>query len=377
MSYNSNYPGATLEQLLDEYTAGNLGGEGGGAKVYDFDIETAGQLGAIEQEVYDAIVAADVVLIGGLPTAKTVNEAGSIELNAIMSGITEGTGAQIPLVGAIRCVVGADLTVTVTQGMGLAPNNVSELANDIGYITAAEAFKFYVTDFTYDQLYAEVTSGEPGQIECDTASLWDAVVAGKTIIVPVASDGSKLGDYIARAYVEDMLYVYIPDVDGYNIELTIYNRDDGYVDGQGVTIRESVHKDSLRTINGETLYNGGNLSIAEGTKVETAAWASEIQLVANTILDIQNTDAEGSIIAVTEATVLKTPTERNFKPFGVRLYIGDTVPQLTFSGLMSITTIWANGEPPLLEPNTLLEVVFTFTNTTGLWIALATWATYK
>ena len=61
MSYDSKHSGAVAEQMLDDYVAGNLNGEGG-AKVYNFDWQAAEEEGAVPQGVYDAIIAADVVI---------------------------------------------------------------------------------------------------------------------------------------------------------------------------------------------------------------------------------------------------------------------------------------------------------------------------
>lgn len=140
MSYDSKHSGAVAEQMLDDYVAGNLGGEGG-AKVYNFDVNAASGAGAVTQDVYDAIIAADIVLVNEIVAYKeVVEEDGSIELYSSVTAPSDDTSqltSQLTSI-AFACIIGADLSVTTQVGQVLIPTKTSQLTNDSGFITAVD-----------------------------------------------------------------------------------------------------------------------------------------------------------------------------------------------------------------------------------------------
>lgn len=136
MSYDSKYSGAVAEQMLDDYVAGNLGGEGG-AKVYNFDLNAADEAGAVTQDVYDAIIAADVVMADGALFMKVVSSE-AIQLNATMTSVNDDGNGEELVSGAIVCTIGTDLSFTAKMMSTPIPTQTSQLTNDSGFITAAD-----------------------------------------------------------------------------------------------------------------------------------------------------------------------------------------------------------------------------------------------
>lgn len=252
MSYDSKYSGAVAEQMLDDYVAGNLGGEGG-AKVYHFDLNTAVQIGAIGQEIYDTILAADIVMVNEIVAYKEVVEDGSIRLySSVTANSNLDDPSQLTSV-AIGCIIGSDLSVTTQVGQALIPTKTSELTNDSGFVTAAD------------------------------------------------------------------------------------------------------------------------LPPSGGMPTEVIELSSEITLQEGKMLEIDiSTPVTGSLSL--RPPIIEDPTRGLL--FGMRFYCGESVPQLTFAGLLGFSGVWANGERPQLEPNSEIEILgckgagqFT--------MFLLTWAIYK
>lgn len=250
MSYDSKYSGAVAEQMLDDYVGGKLGG---GAKVYDFNMELALQLGAIGQEVYDAIMDADIVTSddGSLILSKYPSSDGSIKLFA--SSIEIIDDPQRLTAASIVCTIGADLSVTAQMLTGLIPTKTSELTNDSGFITAAD------------------------------------------------------------------------------------------------------------------------LPPSGGMPTEVIELSSEVALQEGKMLEIDITTPVTGSLSLRSPTI-EDPTRGLL--FGIRFYCGGSVPQLTLAGgFIGIASIWANGELPQLEPNSLIEILGC--RTAGSAVFLLTWAIYK
>lgn len=243
--YDSKHSGAVAEQMLDDYVGGKLGGEGG-AKVYNFDLNAAMEAGAVTQDVYDAIIAADVVKFDGILIDKIVNE-GTIQLNVMMTSVNDdGDGGEL-VSGAIICTIGTDLSFTAKMVSAPIPTKTSQLTNDSGFITAA------------------------------------------------------------------------------------------------------------------------------GLPTEVIELSSEITLEEGKMLEIS------MATPVTESLSLRRPTIEDPTRgllFGIRFYCGESIPQLTFAGGLSLSGIWANGELPQLEPNSMIEILGCAT--AGPYrFYLLTWAIYK
>lgn len=252
MSYDSKHSGAVAEQMLDDYVGGKLGGEGG-AKVYHFDLNTAVQVGAIGQEIYDAILAADIVMVNGIVAYKeVVEEDGSIRLySSVTANSNLDDPSQLTSI-AIGCIIGADLSVTAQLGQALIPTKTSQLTNDSNFITAAD--------------------------------------------IPPSG----------------------------------------------------------------------------GLPTEVIEPSSEITLQAGKMLEID------LATPVTGALALRNPTITDATQgllSGIRFYCGESLPQLSFTGLFGFSGIWANGELPQLEPNSVIEILTV--RATGGSLFLLTGAIYK
>lgn len=248
--YDSKHSGAVAEQMLDAYVAGNLGG--GGAKVYNFNINAAAEAGVVTQDVYDAIIAADVVKADGALLDKTVIE-GAIRLYAMAVSINDDGDTGELVSGAIVCTIGTDLSFTAKMMSTPIPTKTSQLTNDSGFITAAD------------------------------------------------------------------------------------------------------------------------LPPSGGLPTEVISLSSEITLQEGKLLEIDmSTPVTGSLS-------LRHPTIEDLTRgplFGIRFYCGESVPQLTFTGGLALSGIWANGELPQLEPNSMIEILGCATAGPYRFFLL-TWAIYK
>lgn len=186
MSYDSKHSGAVAEQMLDDYVAGNLGGEGG-AKVYNFDLNAAAEAGAVTQDVYDAIIAADVVKFDGILIDKIVNE-GTIQLNVMMTSVNDdGDGGEL-VSGAIICTIGTDLSFTAKMVSAPIPTKTSQLTNDSNFITAADIPPSGGLPTEVIELSSEITLQEGKMLEINASTVVEGAL---TIIRPTTVNGSQ------------------------------------------------------------------------------------------------------------------------------------------------------------------------------------------
>lgn len=247
--FNSKYSGQQVEDLLDQVANGNVSG---GTKVYNFDLNAAMEAGAVTQDVYNAIIAADVVKFDGILLDKVVNE-GTIQLNATMTSVNDDGNEEELVSGAIICTIGTDLSFTAKMVSAPIPTKTSQLTNDSEFITAAD--------------------------------------------IPPSG----------------------------------------------------------------------------GLPTEVIELSSEITLEEGKMLEIS------MATPVTESLSLRHPTIEDPTRgllFGIRFYCGESIPQLTFAGGLSLSGIWANGELPQLEPNSMIEILGCAT--AGPYrFYLLTWAIYK
>lgn len=170
--FNSKYSGQQVEDLLDQVANGNVGG--GGVKVYHFDMLLAIQLGAIGQEVYDAIMDADIVFFtsedNSVILSKYPYPNGDIKLVA-SSVETDTDDPQRLMAAAIVCTIGADLSVTSAMSSGLIPTKTSELTNDSEFITAADLPPSGGMPTEVIELSSEVTLQEGKMLEIGLTTL--------------------------------------------------------------------------------------------------------------------------------------------------------------------------------------------------------------
>lgn len=133
--YDSKHSGALAEQMLDDYVAGNLGGEGG-AKVYELDYYNLGI--TVTPEEYSAIKDADRVFISGVLATKSVDDAGTINLRAVDGWIELMEPESESYVTLYNVTIYSGLIVDKHHLDTLIPTKTSQLTNDSGFITAAD-----------------------------------------------------------------------------------------------------------------------------------------------------------------------------------------------------------------------------------------------
>lgn len=184
MSYNSKYSGAQVEDLLDQVASGNVSG---GTKVYNFDLNAAMEAGAVTQDVYDAIIAADVVKFDGILSDKVVNE-GTIQLNATMTSVNDDGNGEELVSGAIICTIGTDLSFTAKMVSTPIPTKTSQLTNDSGFITTADLPPSGGLPTEVISLSSEITLQEGKMLEIDSQI---AVEGALTIKRPTTVNGSQ------------------------------------------------------------------------------------------------------------------------------------------------------------------------------------------
>lgn len=191
MSYDSKHSGAVAEQMLDDYVAGNLGGEGG-AKVYHFDIEAAAQLAAVGQEVYDAILAADIVMVLDNIAQKGVDEDGIIQLSVPYSGVSDGDDPSL-MTTVLYCIIGADLSFISRMAQAVIPTKTSELTNDSGFVTAADLPSSGGMPTEVIELSSEITLQEGKMLEINITTPVTGALALRSPTITDATQGLLSG----------------------------------------------------------------------------------------------------------------------------------------------------------------------------------------
>ena len=274
--YDSKHSGAVAEQMLDDYVAGNLGGEGG-AKVYELDYYNLGI--TVTPEEYSAIKDADRVFISGVLATKSVDDYGTIRLTA--------TGGSVTLVEPI---------------------------------SASESFvKLYVVE-VYEALIVKKYD-------------FDTLLPTKT------SQLTNDSHFLTSSSLE--LLILIPT------KTSQLTNDSGFI-------------------------TAADLPPSGGLPTEVIELSSEITLQEGKMLEIDLTTP------VTGALALRNPTITDATQgllSGIRFYCGESLPQLSFTGLFGIFGIWANGEFPQLEPNSVIEILAV--RGAGGAMFLLTWGIYK
>lgn len=343
--FNSKYSGQQVEDLLDQVANGNVSG---GAKVYHFDLNTAVQVGAIGQEIYDTILAADIVMVNEIVAYKEVAEDGSIRLYSSMTANSNlDDPSQLTSV-AIGCIIGADLSVTTQVGQALIPTKTSELTNDSGFITADEAPKVY---------HMAALAGESGTVSQD---VYDAILAADVVVYSnrVADVSKSDGNcYISCIWTSGATV--IKDI------ITI-TEDLNYIFTQ---VYHAIPTTTSELTNDSNFITAADIPPSGGLPTEVIELSSEITLQEGKMLEINtSTVVEGAL-------TINRPTTVNGSQgllWGIRFFCGQTVPQLTFR--LGIVPLWMNGELPQLEPNALVEIIgaVSFDG-----FAIMSWAKYK
>lgn len=134
----------------------------------------------------------------------------------------------------------------------------------------------YIADFTMESLRAGMNNGS--QIDCDMQALVAAMNANKVILVREGEDPDYKGVYVLNGYAEDFLYFSIVDSQGNVLccDGTNYTSEQ-YIDGQTLYLQHWEGKQdalvsgkNIKTINGESIVGGGDITVATMSEVNTA-----------------------------------------------------------------------------------------------------------
>lgn len=341
--YDSKHSGAVAEQMLDDYVAGNLGGEGG-AKVYHWNPE--GENGTITLEEYNAIKEADVVVVRGYPMSREF----SGEIIILQAVLYFSADVFSILRFDITLLDGEVLWASSTINQRI-PKTTSQLTNDSGFITTEESPKIY---------HMATLAGESGTV---SQEVYDAILAADVVVY---------GSYIANVLKNDGSCTIICT---YMFGATVIKEIITITEDLSYTYTQSYY--TIPTATSELTNDSGFITAADippsgGLPTEVIELSSEITLQAGKMLEIDLTTP------VTGALALRNPTITDATQgllSGIRFYCGESLPQLSFTGLFGFVGIWANGELPQLEPNSIIEILTV--RAAGGAMFLLTWGIYK
>lgn len=235
MSYNSKYSGAQVEDLLDQVASGNVGGGGitsetdpvflaspaakiteqqisdweskpdsseiptktsqltndsgfitaeESPKIYHMD-GLVSESGTVSQEVYDAILAADVVVYDSTVADVYIGGNGTCEMQII------GMLGSFMLRSIIT--IAADLSYTITTNNYRIPKTTSQLTNDSGFITAADLPPSGGLPTEVIELSSEVTLQEGKMLEINMTTPVTEALALREPTITDATQGLLFG----------------------------------------------------------------------------------------------------------------------------------------------------------------------------------------
>lgn len=166
------------------------------------------------------------------------------------------------------------VTGVMVNGESKSPNSAGVV--DLGNIESAGDIPIYIADFTIESLRAGMNNG--AQIDCDIQALVTAMNANKIILVREGVDSSYKGGYVLNGYAEDLLYFSIVDSQGSVLycDGTNYTSEQ-YIDGRTLYLQHWEGKQdalvsgkNIKTINGESIVGGGDITVATMSEVNTA-----------------------------------------------------------------------------------------------------------
>ena len=134
-----------------------------------------------------------------------------------------------------------------------------------------------------------------------------------------------------------------------------------------------IPSNTSQLTNDSGFITAADLPPSGGLPTEVIELSSEITLQEGKMLEISMATPVTGSLSLRSPTI-EDPTRGLL--FGIRFYCGGSVPQLTFAGGLSLSGIWANGELPQLEPNSLIEILGCATAGPSRFFLL-TWAIYK
>lgn len=342
--YDSKHSGAVAEQMLDDYVAGNLGGEGG-AKVYHWNPE--GENGTITLEEYNAIKEADVVVVRGYPMSREF----SGEIIILQAVLYFSADVFSILRFDITLLDGEVLWASSTINQRI-PKTTSQLTNDSGFITAEESPKIY---------HMATLAGESGTI---SQEVYDAILAADVVVYSnkVADVFKDSGGSCTISCIYTLGATVIKDI------ITI-TEDLSYTFTQRVY---TIPTTTSELTNDSDFITAADIPPSGGLPTEVIELSSEVTLQEGKMLEINMTTT------VTGALALQKPTITDATQgilFGIRFNCGASVPQLTLGDALGFASRWVNGEPPLLEAHGVVEIIGVRMVSVGVY--LLAWAIYK
>lgn len=322
MSYNSKYTGKQVEDLLDQVASGNAGGGGGGGIAVETDpvFSASPAAGITEEQIVAWDDLAEMVNLLDKDVATLTGDVQEVQesltdLDTIRSGAAKGATAVQP--EDIEDVARLDEEYVVANGIvskedvyyHLPNTNTSDAAHTLATKDdVSSAIETYVADFTIQSLRDGIYDGT--DVECDIRALVDAMNANKVILVREDKDSSYKGVYVLNGYAEDLLYFSIVDISG-NIfwcEGTDYKSLQG-IDARTLYERSWDYKqdtlvsgENIKTINGESILGGGDITIEGGVGTITGVSANGTSIATSGVADIPA--ASTSKYGVTKLTTL-------------------------------------------------------------------------
>ena len=374
MSYDSKYSGAVAEQMLDDYVAGNLGGEGG-AKVYELDYYDLGE--TVTPEEYSAIKDADRVFISGALAIKRVDDGGTISLTATrgLVELVEPISASESYVSLYVVEVYEALIVKKYVFNTLLPTKTSQLTNDSHFLTSKSIELQLLIPTKTSQLTNDsgfITADESPKIyHMDGLAAGSGTISQEVYDAILAADVVVYGDYITNVFKEDSRCIisYI-----FTLGTTVINNRITITEDLNYTFTQSYY--TIPTTTSELTNDSGFITAADlppsgGLPTEVIELSSEITLQEGKMLEIDMYAPVTGTLKLNNPTI--TDTTQGLL-FGIRFLCGDPAPQLTL-GLLGFTSLWTNGELPQLEANTVFEIIGVKLTRVG-WHLLS-WAIYK
>ena len=222
------------------------------------------------------------------------------DLDTIRSGASKGATAVQP--ESIKNVAKLDEGYVIANGIAseddvyyhLPNTNISDAAHTLATKgDLSSAIETYIADFTMESLINAMNNGS--QVNCDMQALVAAMNANKIIVVREFTDSYYYGVNVLNGYAEDMLYFSIVDSHGNVLycDGTDYANDKSYIDGQTLFYRSWADKqdtlvsgETIKTINGENILGGGDITIEGGVGTITGVSANGTSVATSGVANI-------------------------------------------------------------------------------------------
>lgn len=338
------------ESILGE---GNLIVEGG-AKVYNFDYNAAAEAGAVTQDVYDAIIAADIVKADGVYLDK-VFENETLLLHSTVT-YTNGDGNSVELASvAMVLAIGADLSFTPRMGSAIIPTKTSQLENDSNFISSdnlktinGESIVGSGNLVIEDGIYIWDWDGsDSGTI---TQDQWNALRSADNILVRV---NTSINIPLMLNKGDNSISMYLITTIGLTLwQMITINIDSNLSYFSSYREATYLRSGALKTINGESLEGSGDIVINGGSSSGSSAYSEVSHGTADTTFTLTpNTfhiwDEVSSLTLTLGAETSGVANEYLFQ------FTSGSEPT-TLSLPDDIK--WTGGETPTIEANKIYQI---------------------